>query len=428
MNEKIDTIIVGPGQGGLSLCYYLIQSGREHLVLEKAAQPGEAWRSHRWDSFTFVTPNWSFRLPGAEYNGPDPQGYMSRDEIVSRFVQYVERYRLPVRYGVTVSSVEPGAAGTGFTVQANGDTWQAKRVVIATGLFQRGKVPAFAAAIPAKVHQLESGQYRNPRALEPGAVLVVGSGQSGAQIAEELNQAGRKVYLCAGSAGRAPRRYRGRDIYEWIALTGFLDRTVDQLPSPQARFASPPLLTGKDGGHALNMHRFYRDGVTLFGHLRGFEDGSLLLAPDLQENLAKSAQQEANMLKMIDMYIKKAGITAPPPEPLEVLGDAYAAPEVLSLDIQQAGIATIIWAIGYRFDFSLVRFPVFEDSGFPITRGGVTQVPGLYFAGLPWLDTRTLLPIARLSPAWAYDYQGEETKSPGSPRPFCFFPKKPGSF
>lgn len=388
MDEKIDTIIVGGGQGGLSLSYYLMQAGREHLVLEKASQPGEAWRNHRWNSFTLVTPNWSFRLPGAEYTGPDPHGYMPRDEIVSRFEQYVERYLLPVRTGVTVSSMEPGPSGKGFTVRSNLGNWQARRVVIATGLFQNGKIPTYAAGIPPTVRQLEAGQYRNPQALEPGAVLVVGSGQSGAQIAEELNQAGCKVYLCAGSAGQAPRRYRGRDLYEWAMLTGFLDRTVDQLPSSQARFVSPPLLTGKDGGHALNLHRFYRDGVTLLGHLRGFEDGCLLLAPDLKESLVKSDQFEVNFLKMVDTYIEKNGLTAPQPEQLEVIKDGYNATEVLSLNIHQTGISTIIWATGYSFDFSLVKFPVFDLSGFPITRGGVTQVTGLYFAGLPWLDTQ----------------------------------------
>lgn len=387
MDDKVDTIIVGGGQGGLSISYFLKQAGIDHLVFDKSDQPGEAWRNHRWDSFTFVTPNWSFRLPGAEYDGPDPDGYMTCGEIVSRFEQYVTRYSLPVHYGVTVSSVEPGANGEGFVVKANGRVWQARRVVIATGLFQRGKIPAYAGGIPASVCQLESGQYRNPRALTPGAVLVVGSGQSGAQIAEELYQAGRKVYLCVGSTGQAPRRYRGRDLYEWINLTGFFDRTADQLPSPQARSFSPPLITGKDGGHALNLHCFYRDGVTLLGHLRGFEDGYLLLAPDLKESLAKSDQQGVQLLKMVDGYIAKTGIAAPPPEPAEVFKDAYSAHEVLSLDIQQSGISTIIWAIGYQFDFSLVKFPVFDDFGFPIARGGVTQVPGLYFSGLPWLDT-----------------------------------------
>jgi putative flavoprotein involved in K+ transport len=387
MDEKIDILIVGGGQGGLSLSYYLGQAGREHVVLEKAALPGEAWRNQRWDSFSLVTPNWTFRLPGAEYERADPNGFMLREEIVSRFEQYIETNRLPVRHGVTVTSVEPGADGKGFKVKINEGTWQARRVVMATGLFQKGKIPDFAKEIPAKVRQLESGQYRNPQALEDGAVLVAGNGQSGAQIAEELNQSSRKVYLCSGRFKHAPRRYRGRDLVEWLNLAGFYDRTAAQMPPSEAPFFLPPLETGKDGGHALNLHTFFRNGMTLLGHLRGIEKGCLELAPDFQENLAKADQFEANQLKTVDTYIEKTGLAAPPAEQMDELKDAYAAPEILSLDLQKAGISTIIWAIGHRYDFSLVKFPVFDEIGFPKTEAGVTTVPGLYFAGLPWLDT-----------------------------------------
>jgi putative flavoprotein involved in K+ transport len=356
------------------------------VVLEKANQPGEAWRNHRWDSFTLVTPNWAFRLPGAEYDGPDPNSYMKRDEVVARFERYVTEQRLPVHFGVTAEFVEPGEGGAGFTVRTSAGTWQARQVVVATGAFQRGKVPPFAAELPGWVMQIESGQYRNPRALPDGAVLVAGCGQSGAQIAEELYQAGRKVYLCVGTAGHGPRRYRGRDLFEWMQLIGFFDRTVAQLPSPQARFASPPLVTGKDGGHALNLHRFYRDGVTLLGHLRGAADGCLALTADLHESLAKADRFQAEQIKKTDALIDQAGLGAPP-EQIEVLQDASTAPEITSLDLQQAGITTVIWAMGHSFDFSLVKFPVFDEMGFPITRGGVTEVPGLYFAGLPWMDS-----------------------------------------
>ena len=387
MNQKIDTLIIGGGQGGLSLSYHLKQAGIEHLVLEKSAHPGDAWRNQRWDSFTLVTPNWSFKLPGGEYDGPDPNGYMTRDEIVARFEQYPARHQLPVRYGVTVKSVTPGKDGEGFVVRTDRENWHARRVVMATGLYQRNKIPPFARKIPLSVQQIESGSYRNPRGLALGAVLVVGSGQSGAQIAEELNRAGRQVYLSVGKAGQLPRRYRGRDLYEWIMLTGFLDRTVDQLPSPAARFIPPPLLSGKDGGHALNLHQFHRDGIHLAGHLCGFQDSRLQFALDLKDSLSNSDQQSINMTRMVDAYIEKNGIDAPPDQP-EMLKDGYTATEIVSLDIRQAGITTIIWAAGYSFDFKLVKFPVFDTAGFPISQGGVTQVSGLYFAGLPWLDTQ----------------------------------------
>jgi len=383
--QSIQTLIIGGGQGGLSVSYYLSQERREHVVLEAAAQPAHAWRNDRWDSFTLVTPNWTFRLPGAPYDGGDPHGYLPRAEIVSRFESYIERYRLPVQFSVRVRAVMP--VEQGYQVETDHGSWQAQNVVIATGLFQAPKKPAFAANLPADILQLHSGHYRNPSALPGGAVLVVGSGQSGCQIAEELYQAGRKVYLCVGTAGRVPRRYRGKDIVEWLDLTGFLGRTPDKLPSPRARFAGNPQATGKDGGHTLNLHQFYRDGVILLGRIRGAQDGQILLAPDLKANLAKVDEFEVNIIKIIDELIVKAGMEAPG-ETLPVLRDGYDAPEILELDLEKAGVSTIIWTLGYTFDFSLVKLPVVDEFGFPVTERGVTRYPGLFFAGLPWLDTQ----------------------------------------
>jgi len=221
MKETVDTLIVGGGQAGLSLSYYLQQQEREHLILEKADISADAWRNQRWDSFTLITPNWAFRLPGASYKGDDPDGFMAKDEIVRRFEDYTEEYQIPIRYSTKVTSVEHEQAKEDFLVRTQNKTYQAQNVVIDTGLFQRGKFLPCAAQIPEEIMQLHSGDYSNPEALPPGAVLVVGSGQSGTQIAEELYQDGRKVYLCTGSAARVPRRYRGRDIYEWIDLTNF---------------------------------------------------------------------------------------------------------------------------------------------------------------------------------------------------------------
>ncbi len=382
MTEKIETMIIGGGQGGLSVSYYLTRQEREHVVLESAAQAGNAWRNDRWDSFTLVTPNWSFRLPGAEYQGDVPHGFMPKDEIVACFERYVAQFRLPVRYGVRALSVAPENGG--YRVETDQGRWRAKNVVVATGLFQTPKTLTGAASLNPEVFQVPSGQYRRPELLPPGGVLVVGSGQSGCQIAEELYQAGRQVYLCVGSAGRAPRRYRGRDTYEWLYLSKFLDRTPDQLPSPRARFAGNPQISGKNGGHTLNLHQFYRDGVTLLGRLQEIRDGCAVLAPDLKENLAKADQLEANMIKGIDGYIAKNGIDAPE-DRLPVIDDGYQAPEITTLDLEQVGIGAVIWALGYSFDFSLVKLPVLDDAGFPITERGVTRFPGLYFAGLPWL-------------------------------------------
>lgn len=385
MRGKVQTIIIGGGQAGLATSYWLTQHGHEHIILEQAAQAANAWRNDRWDSFTLVTPNWATRMPGVESPGSDSNGFMPRSELVAYFEQYIERFQLPVRYNTRVTSVEQD--GAGYVVRTDDGTFNARNVVIATGLFQRPRLPAFSAKIDAGITQLHSGVYRNPHSIPPGAVLVVGSAQSGCQIAEELYQNGRKVYLCTGSAPRAPRRYRGRDIYEWAHLTGFLDRTPDRLPSPRARFAGNPQLSGKDGGHALNLHQFARDGVTLLGRIANAADHTIALAPDLKENLAKSDGAEANLCKMVDGYVAQKRLNAPREELLQ-LRDGYNAPEILELDLKAAGITTIIWAMGYSFDFSLVKLPTFDADGFPVQQRGVTSYAGLYFVGMPWLPTQ----------------------------------------
>jgi putative flavoprotein involved in K+ transport len=384
MSEYIETVIVGGGQAGLATSYHLTQQGREHLVLEQASQPAEAWRNHRWDSFTLVTPNWMTRLPGAEYQGQDPDGFMPRDEIVAYFENYIERHRLPVRYRSPVSAVEQN--GAGYFVHTNGSAIRAANVVIATGLFQTPKIPAIAANLPAELQQMHSSRYRNPQALPPGAVLVVGSAQSGCQIAEELYRTGRQVYLCVSRATRGPRRYRGKDITWWLEQTGFYQTTVDKIPSPQAKFAASIQATGRDGGHTINLHQFARDGVVLLGRLQDVQGGQISLAPDLRENLARADEFEADLVKKIDGYIAKTGMDVPP-EALPELRDGYEADPITELDLQAAGITSVIWATGYEFDFGLVKLPIRDADGYPIQKRGITGYPGLYFVGLPWLHT-----------------------------------------
>jgi len=386
MNEKVNTIIVGGGQAGLAVSYYLQQMGDEHLVLEASDQPANSWRSKRWDSFTLVTPNWSFQLPGAEYEGADRDGFMPRDEVVMRLEQYIARSQLPIRYGSFVKAVERDEDAGEYIVRLGDKSFKANNVVIATGFFQKEKLPPYAKEITPDILQLHSGAYRNPQAFIEGAVLVVGSAQSGAQIAEELQESGHKVYLCVSSAGRVPRRYRGRDIVEWLNLIGFFDRTVKDLQSPRERFKGNPHATGKNGGHTINLNLFYRNGMTLLGHARGYRDGKLILAPDLKENLAVANEIERDILTKIDSYIVKNDLNAFD-EGLPLLSDAEKAPEILELDLRAAGIQTIIWACGYTSDYSMVKLPVCDESGFPVTQRGVTQFPGLYFIGLPWMDS-----------------------------------------
>ena len=388
MAHHAETVIIGGGQAGLATAYYLSQLARESMVLEQAAQPANAWRNDRWDSFTLVTPNWGFRLPGAEYDGYAPDGYMPRAEIIARFEQYAAHYQLPVRYETHVTAVDPLATGRGYRVTTNGDEWECNNVVVATGLYQRSRLPALSRDLAPHVLQLAAGQYRNPEALPPGAILVVGSGQSGCQIAEELYLSGRRVFLCVGRAGRAPRRYRGQDVFYWMQQLGSFNRTVDQLDSPQRKFDANPHATGARGGHTIDLHQFARDGVTLLGRLQGASGGGVHLAPDLHDNLARVDQFELELSQRIDQYIARTGVAAPL-EVLPQLRHGYDADIVPELDLQDAGVTTIIWATGYRFDFSLVHLPVTDGDGFPMTRRGVTAYPGLYFVGLPWLHTQT---------------------------------------
>lgn len=409
MTEAIDTVIIGGGQAGLSLGYYLSRQGRSYVILEKANAPGSAWRQ-RWDSFTFITPNWSIRLPGGEYQGPEPDGFLPRDEIIKLFEAYVSQQHLPVRYGVEVTAVRPTTGG--YEVESNGQSILATNVVVATGSFQRPKIPAFSTKLDPAILQIHSGDYRRPDQLPAGAVLVIGSAQSGCQIAEELHQNGRKVYLSMGSSsGRLPRRYRGRDIFWWLTQAGFFDRTIDKLPSLKARFAGNPQLSGSNGGHSLNVHQFVRDGVSLVGRLTDFNGQTATLAPDLHEALTKVDKVEADLLKLVDGYIEKNGLSAPT-ETVPQLRDGYDVPILTELDLQAANITSVIWACGYAYDYSWVQLPVFDDVGYPIQQRGVTQYPGLYFLGLHWLHTAksTLLMGVGDDAAYLADYIASHTK------------------
>jgi len=383
MIENMDTIIVGGGQGGISTSYHLKQLDKNHIILEQANQAASAWRK-RWDSFTLVTPNWMIRLPGAEYQGDDPDGFTARDDVIAYFENYIQQFNLPIRYGIRVTSVEHLKPGYRITT-TRGD-FEAANVVIATGMFQQPKISQFSTNLSSDVRQLHSSEYQNPGALPEGAVLVVGSAQSGCQIAEELYQSGRKVYLSVGRAGRGPRRYRGKDITRWSVDMGIVNRTVDQLPSPKAKFMGSLQGSGKDGGHSINLHQFAKDGVILLGHTQDVEKNRIILAPDLHENLAKGDESEAEFIKQVDTFIEKNGLDAPI-ETLPELRDGYEAEVITELDLESAGITSIILATGYKFDFSMVKLPVFDEDGYPVQKRGVTEYPGLYFVGLPFLHT-----------------------------------------
>lgn len=382
---QVETVIVGAGQAGLALSYCLKKEGREHVVLERAPAVANAWRNQRWDSFTLVTPNFQVRMPGAEYQGNDPYGFMFLAEVVKYFDDYVARFELPVHCGVEVQSVEK--AREGYLVRTSEGTYKAENVVIATGLYQAPKIPKLSEDLPQEILQIHSMDYKSPSALPAGTVLVVGTGQSGAQIAEELYQSGRKVYLSVGSAGRVPRRYRGRDINDWFTRLGLFDTKVSELKSPRDKFAYHPQISGKNGGHSLNLHQFARDGVVLLGHVRDVRNGELMLAPDLYEALKKVDRFETDALQKIDDYIDRSGSKAPV-ERVRELYDGYSQELLTELDLKACGISTVIWATGYAFDYSLVKLPVVDTDGYPIQKRGVTRFDGLYFLGMPWLHNR----------------------------------------
>ena len=383
MVEHIDTIIVGGGQSGLSVSYYLKIAGRDHVVFEKAQRTASAWRN-RWDSFTLVTPNWMLQLPGAEYQGDQPDAFLDREEVIAYFESYVEQEHLPVAYGIDVSAVE--SAHTGYRVKTNRGDFIADNVVIAVGFYQQPKIPPFCKNCPPEINQIHSDDYKNPGMIPEGGVLGVGSAQSGSQIAEELNENGHQVYLSVSETGRFPRRYRGVDASLWMEKMGYFSRTVDQLASPQARFAASAHGTGKNGGHTINMHQFARDGIILLGRIADIQQNQVYIEPGLHDSLRKADQFELEFVREIDDYINEQGI-AVPEEDLPHLEDGFQIEEITELDLHAAGIKTIIWATGYECDFGWVRCPVLGADGLPVHERGVTRCPGLYFIGMPFLHS-----------------------------------------
>ena len=333
MITNVNTVIVGGGQAGLSVSHYLTEHGVEHVVLEQADKPGDAWRSHRWDSFTLNTPRWQSRVPGVRYGEDDPDGFMPKQEIVAHLKQLAAR--LPVRTRARVVSISPNTRGDYVVAVAGGETIRARNVVMATGLYQTPKIPQLADKFPAGIKQLHSDNYHKPEQLLPGAVLVIGSAQSGAQIAEELNESGRKVYLATGRAGRTPRRYRGKDANWWFARMGHY---VSELPSPRAKFTGKPHISGTKGGHTINLHQFARNGVTLLGRLAGVEGTIITLKGDLHDNLAAADRAEADFVRAVDAYVTAMAVPAPA-ETLPILRDGFDQEILTELDLNEPRVS-----------------------------------------------------------------------------------------
>jgi putative flavoprotein involved in K+ transport len=382
--EQVEVVVVGAGQAGLAVSYYLRAFGVEHVVLERG-RVGESWRSARWDSFTLVTPNWMTRLPGYQMTAGTGGDFPPRDDVVAMLERLARG--LPVRERTEAASVAAGDHG--YRVTTATGTIAARAVVVAGGGQRRPKIPRPAAGLPAAVVQSDASRYRSPGALPPGAVLVVGSGQSGAQIAGELAAAGRDVLLATSRVPRVPRRYLGRDVHEWAVELGAYDQPAETVTDP-AEFTAPhPMLSGAHGGHTVSYQQLARDGVRLLGRLTGAGEGRLRFAPDLPDNMQYADAGAAGFRRMVDDYVARTGIVAAEPDtdPAERPEPGLErSPE--SLDIRAEHIAAVIWCTGFGPDTAWLHVPVVMPDGAPAHTRGSTAFPGLYVAGYPWLSNR----------------------------------------
>jgi len=384
MGAHHDVVIVGAGQAGLSLSIYLRQRGIDHVLLEKHT-PVHTWRDQRWDSFCLVTPNWQCRLPGWDYRGDDPHGFMRKPEILEWLDGFVAHAAAPVLEHCAVRRAAPRPGG-GFELATERGDVSAGQLVVASGGYHLPVVPRLAERLPRDIVQLHSEQYRNPQALPAGTVLVVGNGQSGAQIAEDLHLAGRRVVLATGDAPRCARFYRGKDVVDWLAEMNYYDMPVQDHPLREGvRDNTNHYVTGRDGGRDIDLRRFALEGMELYGPLRGLEGHELVFAPELGANLAHADKVYNGINASIDRFIAERGIDAPPGSVYEPVWEVTGERE--RLDLRRAGISAVVWCIGFQPDFAWLDAPVFNGRGHPSHLRGVTRVPGLYFLGLPWLHT-----------------------------------------
>jgi putative flavoprotein involved in K+ transport len=382
MVEQIKTVIVGGGQAGLAMSWHLSRLGREHVVIEEK-WPAHRWRTERWDGFAYQLPNWTLQLPGYAYQGEDPDGFAGRDEVAAFIESYAAFARVPLRCGMRVAAVRQMPGTDRFLVDGDDATIEAANVVIATGPFQRPAIPPLVGAMPHSLFQLHSSSYRNPHQLPSGPVLVVGSGASGSQIAEDLHESGRQVYLSVGNHTRALRRYRGRDIVWWRIQMGAWDQPVETVPVEDRK--SIGVITGVRGGYDIDIRRFHLRGMILLGRLREIRGKTFIFADDLEDTLARADEACRRQLVSVDEYIRRSGETAF--EPSVPLNGPVLPRQRMTLVPAAAGIGSVIWATGFRNDFGWIKLPVIDRNGHPVHRRGITPVAGLYFLGLKWLHT-----------------------------------------
>jgi putative flavoprotein involved in K+ transport len=381
--ERTDTLVVGGGQAGLAMSEHLSQCCVPHLGLERH-RIAERWRSERWDSLVANGPAWHDRFPGMEFPEFDPDGFASKERVADYFAAYARRIGAPVRCGVEVTAARRNVGRPGFHVETSAGVFEASNVVAATGPFQRPIIPAVLPA-DAGLMQIHSNAYRNPGHLPEGAVLVVGAGSSGTQIADELLHAGKRVYLSVGPHDRPPRRYRGRDFVWWLEVLGKWDAQA----SPGMEHVTIAV-SGTKGGRTVDFRRLAAAGMTLVGMTAAYREGVLTFAPDLAANLATGDAKYLSLLDEADAFVARNGLDLPAePEARLIEPDPACVTEpLLELDLAEAGVTAIVWATGYAVDYGWLKAPVFDDQRRPNHQRGVTAERGVYFLGLPWLSRR----------------------------------------
>jgi putative flavoprotein involved in K+ transport len=381
---SIDTLVVGAGQAGVAMSEHLSKLGVPHLVLERA-RIAERWRTGRWDSLVANGPAWHDRFPNLEFADFDPDAFASKEQVADYFVAYAEKFEAPIRTGVEVTKVVRNAGRPGFTIETSEGTIEANRVVVATGPFQRAVIPPIAPQ-DSRLTQIHSADYRNPAQLPEGGVLVVGAGSSGVQIADELQRAGKRVYLSVGAHDRPPRAYRGRDFCWWLGVLGEWDAEVMKPGREHVTIA----VSGSRGGHTVDFRRLANQGIILVGLTKSFADGVVTFEADLAENIARGDENYLSLLDAADAYAERNGLDLPEePEARIIPADPECVTHPLhDLDLAKAGVTSIVWATGYAVDFSWLNVNAFDEKGKPKHQRGVSKEPGIYFLGLPWLSRR----------------------------------------